>query len=102
MGPMKSKMQRVPGLTFREAGLKFAVLAIVTASTACHGKLETQARASASAPAAPVSVAQPVTETVIEASDYTGRAEACAYPEPPPRPPPASPPLPFPQHPLLH
>ena len=78
---MKSKMQRVPGLTFREAGLKFAVLAIVTASTACHGKLETQARASASAPAAPVSVAQPVTETVIEASEYTGRAEAVDYVE---------------------
>src|SRR5260370_17496123 len=81
MGPMKSKMQRVPGLTFRESALKFAVLAIVTASTACHRELETQARASASAPAAPVSVAQPVTDTVVEASEYTGRAEAVDYVE---------------------
>jgi len=78
---MKSKTQRVPGLTFREAGSKIALLAIVTASTACHGKLETQARASTSAPAAPVSVALPVTETVVEASEYTGRAEAVDYVE---------------------
>jgi RND family efflux transporter MFP subunit len=38
--------------------------------------LETEARAAAGAPAAPVSVAEPVAETVVETSEYTGRAEA--------------------------
>src|SRR5258707_388297 len=53
-----------------------AVLAVLAGSTACQGKLERDARACASDPAAPVTVARPVSTTVTESSDHTGRADA--------------------------
>jgi RND family efflux transporter MFP subunit len=70
------EVRRGIGPSVLDALSRIAVLTVLAGSTACQGKLERDARAGAGDPAAPVSVARPVSTTVTESSDHTGRADA--------------------------